>query len=132
MMIFTKQKWEWKASRQNQLLKQQSDQPSEQQDLWEVIPKYKVYFISFIELYVSFSHEIININLKNKPDWFFEKNPLGLVPVLEDSKGKVVYESVITCEYLDEAYPGKKLWPEDPYEKARQKMIFELSTTVCA
>ncbi|XP_040848091.1 glutathione S-transferase omega-1-like isoform X1 [Ochotona curzoniae] len=75
-------------------------------------------------------HEIININLKNKPDWFFKKNPLGLVPVLEDSKGKVVYESVITCEYLDEAYPGKKLWPEDPYEKARQKMIFELSTTI--
>lgn len=75
-------------------------------------------------------HEIININLKNKPDWFFKKNPLGLVPVLEDSKGQVVYESVITCEYLDEVYPGKKLWPEDPYEKARQKMIFEVFTTI--
>uniref|UniRef100_A0A5F9CRL5 Glutathione S-transferase omega n=1 Tax=Oryctolagus cuniculus TaxID=9986 RepID=A0A5F9CRL5_RABIT len=77
-------------------------------------------------------HEIININLKNKPDWFFKKNPLGLVPVLEDSKGQVVYESVITCEYLDEVYPGKKLWPEDPYEKARQKMIFEVFTTILA
>uniref|UniRef100_A0A9L0ICF2 Glutathione S-transferase omega n=1 Tax=Equus asinus TaxID=9793 RepID=A0A9L0ICF2_EQUAS len=75
-------------------------------------------------------HEVININLKNKPEWFFEKNPLGLVPVLENSQGQLIYESTITCEYLDEAYPGKKLLPDDPYEKARQKMIFELSSQI--
>ncbi|NWI16613.1 GSTO1 transferase, partial [Crypturellus soui] len=71
------------------------------------------------------SHEIININLKNKPDWFFEKNPFGLVPVLETSKGQLIYESPITCEYLDEAFPGKKLLPSDPYERALQKMLLE-------
>ncbi|XP_060097696.1 glutathione S-transferase omega-1 [Heteronotia binoei] len=70
-------------------------------------------------------HEIININLKNKPDWIFEKNPFGLVPILETSKGQLIYESAITCEYLDEVYPEKKLYPEDPYEKASQKMLFE-------
>ncbi|KAJ7325176.1 hypothetical protein JRQ81_018196 [Phrynocephalus forsythii] len=71
------------------------------------------------------NHETVNINLKNKPDWFFEKNPFGLVPVLETSKGQLIYESPITCEYLDEAYPEKKLYPTDPYEKARQKMLLE-------
>ncbi|XP_074015019.1 glutathione S-transferase omega-1-like isoform X2 [Numenius arquata] len=71
------------------------------------------------------SHEVININLKNKPDWFFEKNPFGLVPVLETSKGQLIYESPITCEYLDEAFPGKKLMPSDPYERAFQKMLLE-------
>ncbi|XP_021569625.1 glutathione S-transferase omega-1 isoform X3 [Carlito syrichta] len=75
-------------------------------------------------------HEVININLKNKPDWFFKKNPLGLVPVLENSQGQLIYESAITCEYLDEAYPGKKLLPDDPYEKACQKMVFELFSKV--
>uniref|UniRef100_A0ACB8F9V2 Glutathione S-transferase omega-1 n=1 Tax=Sphaerodactylus townsendi TaxID=933632 RepID=A0ACB8F9V2_9SAUR len=75
--------------------------------------------------FISFSHEIININLKNKPDWIFEKNPFGSVPVLETSKGQLIYESPITCEYLDDAYPGKKLYPEDPYEKACQKMLLE-------
>ena len=74
---------------------------------------------------VLFRHEVININLKNKPEWFFKKNPLGLVPVLETSLGQLIYESAITCEYLDEAYPGKKLLPGDPYEKACQKMVFE-------
>ncbi|XP_003409178.1 glutathione S-transferase omega-1 [Loxodonta africana] len=75
-------------------------------------------------------HEVININLKNKPEWFFTKNPLGLVPVLENSQGQLIYESTITCEYLDEVYPGKKLLPDDPYEKARQKMDFELFSKV--
>lgn len=75
-------------------------------------------------------HEIININLKSKPEWFFEKNPFGLVPVLENSEGQLICESVITCEYLDEAYPGKKLFSADPYEKARQKMTFELFSKV--
>ncbi|XP_036919882.1 glutathione S-transferase omega-1 [Sturnira hondurensis] len=75
-------------------------------------------------------YEVININLKNKPEWFFKKNPSGLVPVLENSQGQLIYESPITCEYLDEMYPGKKLLPEDPYEKARQKMVFELFSKV--
>uniref|UniRef100_A0A2K6LF00 Glutathione S-transferase omega n=1 Tax=Rhinopithecus bieti TaxID=61621 RepID=A0A2K6LF00_RHIBE len=75
-------------------------------------------------------HEVININLKNKPEWFFKKNPFGLVPVLENSQGQLIYESPITCEYLDEAYPGKKLLPDDPYEKACQKMILELFSKV--
>lgn len=73
----------------------------------------------------SFRHEVVNINLKNKPDWIFEKNPDGLVPVLETSKGQLIYESPITCEYLDEAFPGRKLMPSDPYERALQKMLLE-------
>ncbi|XP_068822261.1 glutathione S-transferase omega-1-like isoform X2 [Capricornis sumatraensis] len=70
-------------------------------------------------------HEVININLKNKPEWFFKKNPSGLVLVLETSQGQLICESAITCEYLDEAYPEKKLLPGDPYEKACQKMVFK-------
>ncbi|MBN3288275.1 GSTO1 transferase, partial [Polyodon spathula] len=76
--------------------------------------------------------ETININLKDKPDWFLEKNPIGLVPVLETPKGQVICESPITCEYLDEVYAGKKLIPADPYEKAKQKMLAEHFSKVIA
>lgn len=79
---------------------------------------------------VSSRHEVININLKNKPEWFLQKNPSGLVPVLEDSRGRLICESLITCEYLDEAYPEKKLFPDDPYERACQRMILELFSKV--
>ncbi|KAM4607662.1 glutathione S-transferase omega-1-like [Polymixia lowei] len=70
-------------------------------------------------------HDTVNINLKDKPDWFLEKNPLGLVPTLETPNGQVIYESPITCDYLDEVYPEKKLLPSDPFEKAQQKMMLE-------
>ncbi|KAJ8302756.1 hypothetical protein KUTeg_019152 [Tegillarca granosa] len=74
-------------------------------------------------------HETVNINLKEKPEWFFKKNPLGLVPVLEKD-GKVVYESSITCDYLDEVYPNNKLLPTDPYQRALDKIIVELFSKV--
>ncbi|XP_078421127.1 glutathione S-transferase omega-1-like [Cetorhinus maximus] len=70
-------------------------------------------------------YEVININLVNKPDWFFEKNALGLVPVLETCQNELVYDSPITCEFLDDKYPAKRLLPTDPYEKAKQKMLLE-------
>ncbi|KAM8924431.1 glutathione S-transferase omega-1-like isoform 2-T2 [Pelodytes ibericus] len=70
-------------------------------------------------------YEVININLKSKPEWFLKKCPLGLVPALETSNGDIIYESPIVCDYLDEAFPGKKLTPSDPLEKAKQKMILE-------
>ncbi|XP_034754492.1 glutathione S-transferase omega-1-like [Etheostoma cragini] len=70
-------------------------------------------------------HDTININLKDKPDWFLEKNPLGLVPTLETPAGEVIYESPITCDYLEEVYPEKKLLPSSPFGKAQQKMMLE-------
>lgn len=78
------------------------------------------------------SHEVININLRNKPDWYYTKHPFGQIPVLENSKCQLIYESVIACEYLDDAYPGRKLYPFDPYERARQKMLLELFYKVCS
>ncbi|XP_068423889.1 glutathione S-transferase omega-1-like [Clinocottus analis] len=70
-------------------------------------------------------HDIININLKDKPEWFLEKNPLGLVPTMETLAGELIYESPIVCDYLDEVYPEKKLLPSSPFGKAQQKMMLE-------
>ncbi|XP_066457116.1 glutathione S-transferase omega-1-like isoform X2 [Eleutherodactylus coqui] len=75
-------------------------------------------------------HEVVNINLKSKPEWFFEKSPRGLLPSLETPDDKIVYESPIVCDYLDEAFPGNKLTPADPYEKAQQKILLEYFSTV--
>lgn len=70
-------------------------------------------------------HDTININLKDKPEWFLERNPFGLVPTLETPAGEVIYESPITCDYLDEVYPNNKLLPSTPFGKAQQKMMLE-------
>lgn len=74
---------------------------------------------------VFFRHEIVNIHLKEKPEWYLKKNPLGQVPTLETPAGEMISDSVIVCEYLDEAFPEKKLFPSSPYCKAQQKMRLE-------
>ncbi|XP_066288692.1 glutathione S-transferase omega-1-like isoform X2 [Branchiostoma lanceolatum] len=70
-------------------------------------------------------HETINIHLREKPEWFLEKTPVGQVPVLEKD-GKIVYESLVCNEYLDGIYPDKCITPRDPLEKARQSMVLAL------
>ncbi|XP_076450564.1 glutathione S-transferase omega-1-like [Babylonia areolata] len=69
-------------------------------------------------------HETVNVHLREKPDWFLERNPLGMVPVLEQDD-KVLYESLITCDYLDDVYPDNRLTPADPFRKARDSMLVD-------
>ena len=67
-------------------------------------------------------YETVNINLQSKPDWFLKRNPFGLVPVLEQDD-KIIYESLVCNDYLDEVYPDHLLQPTDPYLKAKDKML---------
>ncbi|XP_048732551.1 glutathione S-transferase omega-1-like [Ostrea edulis] len=75
-------------------------------------------------LHKNITFETVNINLKQKPDWFFAMNPVGLVPVLEFDD-KVVYESNVCNEFLDNVYPTPKLIPADFYEASRDKILWE-------
>jgi len=69
--------------------------------------------------------EVVNINLQEKPEWYFETNPLGKVPSIEYG-GKIIYESLVCVDYLDETFTsGKQLLPKDPYERAKQRMLVE-------
>jgi len=77
----------------------------------------------------NISHEIVNIHLKKKPEWFLEKSPEGKVPLLEQDS-KLLWESLVISDYLDEAYPGQKLWSEDPYIKGRQKIALEVASKI--
>ena len=87
---------------------------------------FKSCYVTFNDMERSLrcSHEVVNINLKSKPEWFFKKNPLGLVPVLEKGD-EIIYESAICDEYLDEVYGKQLLLTKDPFERARQKMLGE-------
>ena len=45
-------------------------------------------------------YEIVNINMKKRPEWYSDISPAGLVPALQHDDGRVVLESTIICEYL--------------------------------
>jgi len=74
--------------------------------------------------YKGIEFETVNVHLKKKPDWFLARNPLGLVPVLEQDD-KVVYESTATMDYLDDLHPTPRLQPRDAYRKAWDRILCE-------
>jgi glutathione S-transferase len=52
---------------------------------------------------------------------YLKLNPKGVVPTIIDH-GKVINESTVICEYLDDAYLERPLRPGDPYERAQMRM----------
>ena len=44
---------------------------------------------------------------------------------MQHSDGRLVQESLIVSEYLDDLYTENKLIPSDPYAKANQKLLIE-------
>ena len=74
-------------------------------------------------------YDIEYIDLGNPPDWFEAASPLGKVPVL--FVGDVVlFESAVINEYLDETAPGRRLHPEDPLRRARDRAWIEFLSTI--
>ena len=61
--------------------------------------------------------DLVEIDLHNRPAWFREVSPYGKVPVLRHA-GRIVYESAIINQYLDEAFPAQPLMPADPWGRA--------------
>ena len=55
---------------------------------------------------------------------FLKLNPYGKVPVINDA-GKVLFESCIINEYLDEKYPNPPLMPKDPYLRGRGRVLVD-------
>lgn len=54
---------------------------------------------------------------------------IGKVPVLEKDE-KIVYESTVCNEYIDEVYPHERLTPSDAYTKARHQILMEVFDNV--
>ncbi len=53
---------------------------------------------------------------------FLAINPLGKIPALDDG-GRVLVESAVILEYLEEKFPQKPLLPADPYDRARVRTL---------
>ena len=68
----------------------------------------------------GFEYERVEIDLGNRPDWIYELNPMGKVPVFDD--GFVLPESAVIMEYLDDRYPEHPLLPAEPKSRALARM----------
>ncbi len=67
-------------------------------------------------------HEVVVIDLEDRPAWVYELNPVGRVPIIESEKW-VLPESVVINEFLDERYPEPALLPSDPVARAAARLL---------
>ena len=67
-------------------------------------------------------HEVIEIDLSDRPHWIYEKNSTGRVPVIEEDAW-ILPESSVILEYLEERYPEPPLLPADPADRAAARVL---------
>jgi glutathione S-transferase len=71
----------------------------------------------------AIAYETVEIDLRDRPDWVYDLNPSGKVPILDD--GFVLPESAVIMEYLDDRYPQQPLLPGDAQARAlARKVVF--------
>ena len=83
--------------------------------------------IALTELDGSFNR--IDIDLKNKPDWFKTISPLGKVPVLVIDDDTVLFESAVIAEYINDINGGNLL-KDSPLQKAEQRSWIEFASAM--
>jgi glutathione S-transferase len=79
--------------------------------------------LTLYEKGLAFEHKQLDpAKFEHHTDWFKAINPRGQVPALDDD-GRIVTESTVICEYLEDAHPTQvKLRPEDPWDLAQMRV----------
>lgn len=79
--------------------------------------------LTLYEKGIAFEHRQLNpAKFEHHSGWFKAINPRGQVPALDDD-GRIVTESTVICEYLEDAHPTElRLRPEDPWERAQMRV----------
>jgi glutathione S-transferase len=60
---------------------------------------------------------------------FLAMNPLGRVPILEESDGHLISDSSVICDYLERIQPAPALYPAEPRARARALWLEEYGDT---
>jgi glutathione S-transferase len=56
---------------------------------------------------------------------YLAKSPMGKIPLLETEQGCITETDAI-LDYLDEAFPGPKLFPQDPFARAKVRQLMKV------
>ena len=54
-------------------------------------------------------------------------SPVGKIPAMTTEDGQHLSETTVICDYLEEVYPDKPLYPADPAARARVRQIMKVS-----
>ena len=54
-------------------------------------------------------------------------SPVGKIPAVTTADGQHLSETTVICDYLEEVYPERPLYPEEPGARARVRQIMKVS-----
>ncbi|MEE9550667.1 MAG: glutathione S-transferase family protein [Candidatus Binatia bacterium] len=95
--------------------------------LYDAVPSSNCDRVKIVLYEKGLSCETVRLDLKKmdqkKPE-HLKLNPYGKVPVIDDD-GRILFESCIINEYLDEQYPNPPLMPKDPYLRGRSRILVD-------
>jgi glutathione S-transferase len=79
-------------------------------------------FITLAEKGIDYTTQNVDLfkNEQFSPE-YLKINPKGVVPAL-DHDGRIVIESTLICEYLDDCFSTPGLVPQDPFLRARMRL----------
>lgn len=78
--------------------------------------------LQLLEKGVPFEEQLV---WPSRDEAYFTRTPMGKVPFIEVN-GHALAESQPICEYIEEAYPQKPLYPHDPFARAKVRELIEL------
>ncbi|EIW78785.1 thioredoxin-like protein, partial [Coniophora puteana RWD-64-598 SS2] len=95
--------------------------------------------IALEEAKAQYTH--VEVDFTNKPDWLFNVNPAGKIPVIvyggasapadQPSPESVkLAESAVLLEFIADLYPGSGLMPSDPVQRAKVRFFHNTVDTV--
>jgi glutathione S-transferase len=73
---------------------------------------------------VPFEEIVVRLDQPETRASIKDHSPAGKVPILkiaEGSRSTIVWDSLAICETLAERHPDAKLWPDDPFLRARAR-----------
>jgi glutathione S-transferase len=81
--------------------------------------------LALTEKGLTYDGEVLDLQRgdQHRPD-YAKLNPNEVVPTLVHD-GKVIIESTLIIEYLDEAFPSPALMPADPYARAQARLFMK-------
>ncbi len=60
-------------------------------------------------------------------DEWLAVSPMGKVPAITTADGQYLSESSVICDFIEETYPAKPLYPSDPGERAAVRQIMKIA-----
>src|ERR1044071_4131091 len=95
--------------------------------LYDAVPSSNSDRVKYVLHEKGLAYERVTLDLAKKaqkrPE-FLKLHPYAKVPVIDDD-GKVLFESCIINEYLDEKYIHPALMPKDPYLRGRGRVLVD-------